>query len=126
MKVVFSSLKYDPSDDPNLEEHVKAGKTASPRRRWPSLWEEGVAGGEMKNERRNGSGGKGKMSTSINRSMAVVVNDDLWISSMAVIHNAGYWEFFLFNSRRYEHRPLNFTKGRRSQRRPLSPCSTTH
>ena len=76
----------------------------------------GVVGGETKNERRNGSGGKGKMPTGINCLMAVVVNDDLWISSMAVIYNADHWEFFIFNSRRCERRPLNFTKGRRSQR----------
>ena len=33
------------------------------------------------------------MSTGIKSSMAVVVNDDLWISSITVIHNAGHWEF---------------------------------
>ena len=41
------------------------------------IWE-GAAGGETKNERRNGSGGKGKMPSGINCSMAVVVNDDFW------------------------------------------------
>ena len=60
MKVVFSTLKSNPSDDPNLEEHVKAEKNASPRGRWPSLLEEGAIGEETKNERRNGSGGRGK------------------------------------------------------------------
>ena len=50
MKVVFSTLKSDPSDDPNLEEHVKAEKTASPRGRWLSLW-------EPKKLRRRGGGG---------------------------------------------------------------------
>ena len=34
--------------------------------------------------------------------------------SMAVVHNAGHWQFFKFNSRRCERRPL--TKSRRSQR----------
>ena len=38
---------------------------------------EGAAGGETKNERRNGSGGKGKMPTGINCSMAVVHNNGL-------------------------------------------------
>ena len=35
-------------------------------------------------------GGEGKMPMGINCSMTVVVNDDLWISSIAVIHNVGY------------------------------------
>ena len=48
--------------------------------------------------------------------MAVVVDDGLWMNSMAVIHNAGHWEFFKWNNRRCERRPLNFPKGRRSQR----------
>ena len=47
-------------------------------------------------------------------SMAVVVDDGLWMSSMAVIHNADYWEFLKLNSQRCERRPLNFAKGRRS------------
>ena len=85
---------------------------------------EGAAGGETKDEM--GVGGKGKMPTGINCSMVVVVNDGLWISSITVIHNAGHWEFFIFNSRRCERRPLNFAKSRRSQRWPLPPCSTTH
>ena len=48
---------------------------------------EGAAGGETKDEM---GGGKGKMRTGINCSMVVVVNDDLWISSIAVIHNADH------------------------------------
>ena len=54
------------------------------------IWE-GAAGGETKNERRNGSGGKGKMLNGINCSMVVVVNDDLWnfLYSIAGVVNAG-------------------------------------
>ena len=75
----------------------------------------GGGGCWRRNERRKRGGGKGKMPTCINCSMAVVVNDDIWISSIAVIHNTNHWEFFKLNSRRCESRPLNFVKGCRSQ-----------
>ena len=63
---------------------------------------------------------------SIPGSTIVVVKDGLWISSIAVIHNADHWGFFKLNSRRCERRPLNFAKGRRSQRRSMPPCSTAY
>ena len=42
--------------------------------------------------------------------MADVVKDDLWMSSIIVVHNIGHLIFFKFNSRRCERQPLNLLK----------------
>ena len=49
----------------------------------------------VKNRRRCLKNRRGN--ANIYRSMAVVVDDGLWMSLMAVIHNTGHWEFLKFN-----------------------------